>query len=248
MRKFMIAILVLFMSVVLSGFVLADNDIKVVVNEKQLILDVQPIILNDRVMVPLRAIFEELNVEVKWDQVNKIVTGIKGDIKIELTIDQYIAKVNGKLFKLDTPATIINGRTLVPIRFLAESLGCIVKWDEVNRMAIIESSEDGQNIGSTITGIDQIIKGKWFFADDSSAIIEFTDNEFNIGWYQSEWDCRWTYTIEAINEEENSLIILVTKDNGEKEKYTIKLYTIGESRVSLHLIDEAGIDTMWIKY
>lgn len=248
MRKFKIAILVFIMSVVFSGAASADNDVKVVVNKKQLNLDVQPIILNDRVMVPLRAIFEELNVEVQWDQVNKIVTGIKDDVKIELTIDQYIAKINGKLINLDTPATIINGRTLVPIRFIAESLGCEVKWDEVNRMAIIESIEVGQNSGNTITGIGQIIKGTWVFVDESSAIIEFTDNEFNIGWYESEWDCRWAYIIETINDEENSLIILVTKDNGKIEKYTIKLYTIGESRISLHLIDESGTNTMWIKF
>ena len=248
MRKYKIAILVFIISVVLSGAVLADNDVKVVVNGKQLILDVQPIILNDRVMVPLRAIFQELDLSLQWDELNKIVTGTKEDIKIELTIDQYIAKVNGKLIKLDTPATIINGRTLVPIRFIAESLGCHVKWDEVNRMAIIELLEDGQNNDGIIAGLGQLIKGTWFFVDDSSAIIEFTDNEFNIRWYESEWNCRWTYTIEAINEEENSLIIFVTKDNGVKEKYIIKLYTIGESRVSLHLIDEAGIDTMWIKY
>lgn len=248
MRKFKIAILVFIMSVVFSGAVLADNDIKVVVNGKQLILDVQPIILNDRVMVPLRAIFEELNVEVQWDQVNNIVTGIKGDVKIELAIDQYIAKINGKLINIDTPATIINGRTLVPISFIAESLGGCVSWDGFSHTAIIESLEVGQNSGVSITGLGQMIKGTWTFVDDSSAIIEFTDNEFNIGWYESEWDCRWTYTIETINEEERSLIILVTKDNGGQERYTIDLYTIGESRISLHLIDEAGSDTMWVRF
>lgn len=248
MRKFKIAILVFIMSIVFSNSVLADNDVKVVVNGKQLILDVQPIILNDRVMVPLRAIFEELNVEVQWDQVNRIVTGIKGDVKIELAIDQYIAKLNGKLINLDTPATIINGRTLVPIRFIAESLGGCVSWDGFSHTVIIESLEEGQNSGSTITGLGQIIKGSWFFVDDSSAIIEFTDNEFNIGWNESEWDCRWTYTIEAINEEDNSIDIIVTKDNEGQEKYTISLYSIGESSLSMHLIDGAGTDTMWIKF
>ena len=60
------------------------------------------------------------------------------DKKIVLKIDSNIARVNGIEKGLDAPATILNNRTLVPLRFVAEELGCKVIWDEENREVTIE--------------------------------------------------------------------------------------------------------------
>lgn len=108
-------------------------------DEKGNIVNAQ--IINSRTMVPMRKIFEILGAEINWDGANRKVTGIKGDTTIELQIDNPVATkvVNGSIeqIKLDTAPTIINNRTMVPLRFIAESLDKQVGWDASNRTAII---------------------------------------------------------------------------------------------------------------
>ena len=98
-------------------------------------------IINDRTMVPMRKIFEILGATISWDGENRIVTGVKGNTTIKLQIDNTIATktVNGNATEivLDAAPTIVNSRTMVPLRFIAESLEKQVGWDSANRTAII---------------------------------------------------------------------------------------------------------------
>ena len=98
-------------------------------------------IMNSRTMVPMRKIFELLNASVEWEAETKTVRATKGDIVIKLQIDNEVAEVtkNGSMekIKLDAKPVIVNGRTLVPLRFISESLGKQVGWDSANSTAII---------------------------------------------------------------------------------------------------------------
>ncbi len=91
--------------------------------------DQNPIIENDRTLVPLRAIFEALEAKVEWDGDTYTVTATKGDTTMELAIGATTYKVNGEEKTLDVPAQIKNDRTLVPLRVVSETLGCEVNWD-----------------------------------------------------------------------------------------------------------------------
>ncbi|MCX8095363.1 MAG: PQQ-binding-like beta-propeller repeat protein [Caldisericia bacterium] len=103
-----------------------------------------PVIVSDwgRTLLPIRAIVEELGGEIMWDGVSRKVTiSFKGDI-IELWIDNPQAKVNGIIKWIDennhnVKPIIINGRTMLPIRFVAENLGCEVQWDGNTRKVTI---------------------------------------------------------------------------------------------------------------
>jgi hypothetical protein len=75
---------------------------------------------------------------VGWDDTTKTVTGTGTGIVIKLQIDQVKATVNGKEFLLDVPATVINGRTLVPARFVAEATGATVGWNGATRTISID--------------------------------------------------------------------------------------------------------------
>ena len=104
----------------------------VVVNIDGIVLEIadqQPIIEGDRVLVPLRAIFEALDAEVEWDQETKTVTAQKGENTIQLTIGETAYTVNGEAKEMDVAAQLVNDRTLVPIRVVSESLACEVEWD-----------------------------------------------------------------------------------------------------------------------
>ena len=102
---------------------------------------VNPGIINSRMMVPMRKIFEVLGAEVNWNGETRTVTGTKGNIEIKLQIDNKIATktINGvtEEIVLDTPPMLMNSRTMVPLRFVAESLDKQVGWDADNRTAII---------------------------------------------------------------------------------------------------------------
>lgn len=112
--------------------------IQVKVDGNYLTMDVPPTVIDGRTLVPLRAIFESLNANIEWDAASRKVTGTKGSTTVVLVINNKLAKVNGQNVMLDVPATIIDGRTLVPARFIAESLGKRVEWDNTARTVLVK--------------------------------------------------------------------------------------------------------------
>lgn len=106
-----------------------SNAIVVSVDWDEIDFDVSPIIIEGRTMVPLRAIFEALDAQVEWDGITRTVKGFRQNINVSLLVDSKTAIVNGEEIQLDVPATIVAGRTLVPARFISESLGAKVTWD-----------------------------------------------------------------------------------------------------------------------
>lgn len=116
----------------------ASNDIKVVLEGKELVFDVPPQIVEGRTLLPLRAIFEALGLEVGWDNTTRTITGTSEGKEIILKLDSKEAKVNGINKTLDVPAKAINGRTMVPVRFIAESLEMNVVWNQDSKTVTIE--------------------------------------------------------------------------------------------------------------
>lgn len=108
---------------------LSDLGVQVYIDGELLHTDVNARIINGRTLVPMRAIFERLGASVSWDGTAQTVTGAKDDISITLPIGKATAVKNGTALVLDVPAQIISGRTMVPVRFVAESLGCKVEYD-----------------------------------------------------------------------------------------------------------------------
>ncbi len=110
-----------------------ERDIVINIDNKPLHTDVPPVVLHGRTMVPLRAIFEALDMNVEYISESRTIIGTKGDSRIELAVDSTKAIVNGEERVLDVPATIIESRTLVPVRFIAESTGREVIWEGITR-------------------------------------------------------------------------------------------------------------------
>lgn len=106
------------------------NQIRVTLDGVPLTFDQPPVNINGRVLVPMRSIFEALGAVVTWDGVQREVTGTLEGKVIRLRIGNTEASLNGKPVILDVPAQIINSRTLVPVRFISESLGTKVEWDQ----------------------------------------------------------------------------------------------------------------------
>lgn len=105
--------------------------------------DQPPVIQDGRTLVPLRGVFEEMGATVVWDAGARRVLANHGATQVILPIGSRTAIVNGQSLTLDVPAQIFGGRTLVPLRFVAESLGAEVVWSPGTRTVTIASAAGG---------------------------------------------------------------------------------------------------------
>ena len=112
--------------------------------------DVEPFIENDRVLIPLRGVMEGLGAEVEWDWQTRTVSVIAEDVSIELVIGENITKVvktadgvpSEETVKMDVAAKLVGDRTFIPVRFVSETLGAYVDWDNDLRIVIIETEAE----------------------------------------------------------------------------------------------------------
>ena len=109
------------------------------VNDVAQVLDTPPIIDNQtgRTLVPLRFIAEAAGAAVTWNAVTRTVLVTSKAVEIVLVVGDRTARVNGQSQMLDQPAVIMGGRTLVPLRFVAEALGGDVVWNGAKREIVI---------------------------------------------------------------------------------------------------------------
>lgn len=96
--------------------------------------DQYPIIENGTTLVPIRAVSEMLKADVSWNQAQGIAYVNKSGKNIELHTGTTTAYINGKRYELEVSAEVVNNRTLVPLRFIAEALDVNVTWHGENRM------------------------------------------------------------------------------------------------------------------
>lgn len=114
------------------------DSIFVVLNGRTLTFDVPPTIINDRTMVPFRKILEELDAEVNYNADGQYVTAKNSETEITMQIGSTAATVNGESVEMDTAPVIIDGSTLIPVRYISEFLGAEVSWNGSNSTVTIE--------------------------------------------------------------------------------------------------------------
>lgn len=102
---------------------------------------VPPIVLNDRTLVPARAVLENMGADVVWNDAEKEVYITKDNNIVVLKINQNIGTKNGIEFLLDVPAKIINDSTFIPVRAVSEILGSKVSWDGTKRLVSIYQND-----------------------------------------------------------------------------------------------------------
>lgn len=133
------------------------------------------IMLKGRTKLPVRDLFKKIGATVDWEQKEKRIVIAKGDKKIALVIGSKQATVNNKTISLDVPATIIDGSTYVPVRFVAESLGAIVSYKGETRTTTLTMDDAVVSIivspAYNVNGVDTK------FRPDPSYIYEYIPYE-----------------------------------------------------------------------
>jgi hypothetical protein len=115
--------------------------------------DVEPMMMNSRVMVPLRGVFEHMGANVDWNGTMREVTVTDGGDVVKLRVGSSTANVNGQLVTLDAPAVMVRNRVMVPLRFISESFGHDVFWNAPTRTVEITTvvAEGGGGTGTMMT-------------------------------------------------------------------------------------------------
>lgn len=169
-----------------------QTGISVYLNGRKLIFDVQPQIINSRTMVPMRKIFEELGTVVGWNNnTQRAISVKKGDV-VSVSIGGQYLTVNDEQKLLDSPPVIISGRTLVPVRAIAESFNCDVEWYDYGASQVVDINMNDtinrmENIGGLLIGYSEYPPFSFF--DDNGNLIGF-DTE--LAKYVCDfwgWDC-----------------------------------------------------------
>ncbi len=111
--------------------------IKIMVNGRLLPTDVSPIMEQNRILIPVRAVSEALGVNVDWNAELQQITLIGRGKNVQLVIGNSFANINGVSEELDVPASITQGRTLVPLRFVSQAFGASVNWDGAKQLVEI---------------------------------------------------------------------------------------------------------------
>ncbi|SMP43226.1 stalk domain-containing protein [Anoxynatronum buryatiense] len=119
----------------------AQPSVAIEIDGEPLAMDVAPVIEAGRVLVPVAPLMRALGAEVQWQPENRQVIIEHHSDRVVLTIDSAQAAFNDALIQLQVPARILEGRTLVPLRFVSETLQANVRWDEVNRMVRVTTQE-----------------------------------------------------------------------------------------------------------
>lgn len=114
---------------------IADPNVKL--NSETIKLDVPAQIIDGRSMMPIRFVAESLGATVNWNSISKTVIIDSKQDKIYIPIGSSVAFLNGEAIELDVPAQIVDNRTLMPVRFVAESLGGTVDWNSETRTVLI---------------------------------------------------------------------------------------------------------------
>lgn len=108
----------------------ADN--KIYIDDRLVSSDVAPVVVNSRVLVPIRVVSEGLGAQVSWDNPSQTVTVKKGSTTLKMVVNKTTYTKNGANKTMDVPVKVIKNRTLVPIRVVSEDLGAGVQWDKGN--------------------------------------------------------------------------------------------------------------------
>jgi hypothetical protein len=90
--------------------------------------DTTPVLLNNRTLVPIRAIVETIDGSVDWDETEQKITLAANGRRVEMWLERNDILADGESYSIDVAPTIVNDRTMLPIRFVAENLGCQIEW------------------------------------------------------------------------------------------------------------------------
>lgn len=141
-KKLFAAIAVTLSAFALTGVLAsAENDVvSVTVDNEAIVFDQNPVIIEGHTLVPVRAVFEKAGATVTWDQPTQTATITKDDYVVTIKYGESVMYKNGEAIALEQPADVINNRTMIPVRAIAEAMDFAVTWDGHHSLILISTT------------------------------------------------------------------------------------------------------------
>lgn len=199
--------------------------------------DVEPTIINDRTLVPMRAIFEALGADVSYDGQTSTATATlsHGDdidpTVLKITEDSTTAYLNGDAMELDVPAMVLSDRFVVPVRFVSETMGAKVDWDEFSKVVRVTPGAAPIKITKQ-EGYAMIVSSS---ASEVSA--EFFDTNSWDGDPTTLWSAQGEHYVDYVFDKEytiEAVEIMLNQNSGRDAKFEVLYSTDGENYISLY--------------
>ena len=184
-RIFIGVVLAVMITATWCPFTEAGSNPTVYLDDSKLEFDVPPQIVSGRTLVPMRTIFEALGASISWNNTTKTVQGSKDSINLKMTINSNTYYINDEAKTTDVAPMILNGRTLVPLRIIAESLQCKVDYNGSTNVVTIESGSI--TIVSSYSDDDLFpveVGNKYGYEDQNGNMV--IKPRFDDAWYFSE--------------------------------------------------------------
>lgn len=167
MKKIKFIFIILLLVISMSNIVFAENNIDVFVNGEEILMESSPKIEEGRTLIPIREVAEALGASVSWNQNSKSILIANQEVKIELKIDRSYAMVDDDKVILDVPPKILDEKTFIPVRFVAENLNAQVDWIERTKTIAIN---DKMIVGKS--KLDYATKFELEYLDHGNKIVK----------------------------------------------------------------------------
>lgn len=145
----LVSIVAPFSSLAPANAATQERDITVIVNGTTLSLDVAPVLKDNHVYVPLRAVFEAHGIAIKWDHQNQRIDAVSDAHTISYSLAERTLTVDGAVTR-NIQSITVNQRTLVPLRVISEALQSEVRWDQQSRLVTILKSSPKPTFERTV--------------------------------------------------------------------------------------------------
>lgn len=241
---------------------MANNSIKVLLNDTLIDFTdengnvVEPQIINNRTMVPMRKIFEVFDANVEWDAETRTIVATTDEKQLTLQIDNSMAKVKTsgddeyvvEAIELDSAPVIYNNRTLVPVRFIAESLDLNVDWvPETKTVVVLDTSFVLEKIKKDAPNFYEFITNEYVTPNTletlvkATATVNYKDEKKLVTNIKSTLDGKM-----KMNDEKQISLDITAKTTGKGDLYD-SLKENGNDNVTLSAIMDLATKSLYLK-
>ena len=192
----------------------AEDAICVTLDGKYIGFDVEPQVINGRIMVPIRAIFEAMGAQVTWDNATSTAVCTKGDTIVKMTVGSKEMYIGSELLTMDVSPAVIDGRTLAPARYVAEAFGANVQWNQDANTVVITSTYpaeesrtlfamDGRTLSVPKSQVQEYLNVGWYenyedtvqtlYAADGRTVSVYkaeVPSYLAVGWYETSYEAK----------------------------------------------------------
>lgn len=214
MKKVLSLLLVIVLMFAFNTGASADEAICVTLDGNYVGFDVEPQVIDGRIMVPIRAIFEAMGAVVEWDNATSTAVCTKGDTVVKMTVGSKEMYIGSELLTMDVSPAVIDGRTLAPARYVAEAFGANVQWNQDANTVVITSTYpaeesrtlfamDGRTLSVPKSQVQEYLNVGWYenyedtvqtlYAADGRTVSVYkaeVPSYLAVGWYETSYEAK----------------------------------------------------------